>query len=63
MTKPLILMCVLLLTVIALGVGYMAMGQKQDSDAKRTAEIQACVRREVANLDRNVNITKLCTGR
>jgi uncharacterized protein HemX len=60
MTKPLILMCVLLLTVIALGVGYMALGQKQDSDAKRTAEIQACVRR---NIDTGGNIAKLCTAR
>ena len=61
MTKPLTLIAMLLLTVIALAAGYMAFGQKQDADAKRSAEIQACVKR-VAYDDPSA-VRAVCLGR
>lgn len=47
MTKPLTLLAMLLLTVVALGVGYIAISGASTASSNRDADIQACVRRNV----------------
>jgi hypothetical protein len=48
MTKPLTLLCVVLLTVIALGVAFMAFNSGSTASSNRDADIQACARRNAA---------------
>lgn len=57
LTKPLTLFVLVLLTVVALGVGYLAYSAAAASRSQRTAEIQACVYR---GLEQNTS-TKHCT--
>lgn len=59
MTKPLTLFAMALLTVIALGVGYMAMNTASSNSAKHDAEIQECARRHVDSGD----VMAACLGR
>ena len=59
MTKPLTLFAMLLLTIIALGVGYIAMTSASTASSQRDAEIQACARRHVDTGD----VLAACVGR
>lgn len=47
MTEPLKLVVVLLLTVCALGIGYLAFNAMSAGNAQSDADIRACVRRDV----------------
>lgn len=48
LTKPLTLFVLVLLTVVALGIGYLAYSAAATSRSQRNAQIQACV---VAHLE------------
>jgi Tfp pilus assembly protein PilV len=60
MTKPLTLVAMLLLTVIALGVVYLAYNQVSANRAERNREITACVQ---ANIMTSSPTTRHCVGR
>jgi hypothetical protein len=62
MTKPLILMCVLLLTVIALGVGYMVFRSESDRSSARSKAMTECINRNIMRSDID-NLTQYCRDR
>jgi hypothetical protein len=59
MTRPLILMGMVLLTVIALGVGYLALSAESKSSKERGKALAECV---MENIDRG-NATQYCRER
>lgn len=59
MTKPLVLFAMLLLTVIALGVGYLAMSGASSASSQHDADIQACARRHADTGD----VMAACLGK
>lgn len=59
MTKPLVLFAMLLLTVIALAVGYIALSGASSASAQHDADIQACTRQHADKGD----VMAACLGR